>query len=60
MITPSYIKYADQHRNASVMKVRGDLACSRRSDSGERCEVKGSAKRLEQARGDPTTQSHYC
>ena len=30
MITPSYIKYADQHRNASVMKVRRDLACSRR------------------------------
>ena len=27
---PNYIKYADQHRNASVMKVRRDLACSRR------------------------------
>ena len=57
---PNYIKYADQHRNASVMKVRVDLACSRRSHSGEQCEVKRIAKRLEQARRDPTTQSHYC
>ena len=57
---PNYIKYANQHRNASVMKVRRDLAYSRRSDSGERCEVKRIAKRLEQARRDPTTQSHHC
>ena len=42
------------------MKVRVDLACSRRSHSGEQCEVKRIAKRLEQARRDPTTQSHYC